>query len=331
MFESVIKVRKLTELYMVCATSPMSEGPPEEGKVPGNLRTLLAGLDTSGVQVANHNELSAIEMGSPEEALLMLQLEALLAEQTGSDDQKVMARWETFKAASVYKWYPCKELPLWCLRARSHTVEGAAELLPRVMSMMEELEIGVGDQKQLHADLQSKAIIDTGTKDAHGRAIIWMRLRYIDSTRSSASDIARLFTTVLLHALRDTGVQRHGFVWLADCSRSSFMNITPATVNAFWRTVLPNVPICLGRVFIVNPPWFISQIMWPIVSSFLPLALRKSHVLIYGARKELWAERLAHFDVPDSSIPTELGGLADVDSEAYATSVIHSLHISTEE
>jgi len=194
-------------------------------------------------------------------------------------------------------------------------VERAAELLPRVMNMMEELEIGGGNQAQLRADLESKAIIDTGHKDNHGRAVIWMRARYIDPMRSSSRDIARLFATVLLHALRE---QQHGFVWLTDSTGAGMANITPATLNAFWRVVLP---IRLGFVFIVNSPWVVSQIMFPIISTFLSAKVRDTHVLIYGARKELWAARLAHFNVPITSIPTELGGTADVDVNAYIASI----------
>jgi len=94
-------------------------------------------------------------------------------------------------------------------------------------------------------------------------------------------------------------------------------NIIPATVNAFWRVALPNLPILLGFVFIVNPPKVVSQIIFPIISTFLSAKVRDTHVLIYGARKELWAARLAHFNEPITSIPTELGGTADVDIDAY--------------
>jgi len=283
-----------------------------------SMRTALQGLDTSCVEVHDHKELLTVEAGSVEEAKRERELEALLVE------QGVMPRWEAFKAETVYT-----ELPLWCLRARAHVVKRAAELLPRALSMMEELEIGGGNQAQLRADLESKAIIDTGCKDTHGRAVIWMRGRYIDPRRSSSTDIARLFATVLLHALRDTSVQQHGFVWLADSYSVSMTNITPAIVNAFWRVVIPNLPIQLGVVLIVNPPWIVSQIMFPIVSTFLSAKVRKTHVLIYGARKELWAARLAHFDVPITSVPIELGGTADVDVDAYVASVCTFGNIAT--
>jgi len=293
--------------------------PEDEALSSGaGMRTALKGLDTSLVEVHDHKELLAVEAGSVEEAKRETELEAMLL------DQGVMPRWEAFKAESVYT-----ELPLWCLRARAHVVERAAELLPRAMSMMEELEIGGGNQVQLRADLESKAIIDTGHKDAHGRAVIWMRGRYIDPRRSSSTDIARLFATVLLHALRDTSVQQHGFVWLADSTRAGMVNVTPAMLNAFWRVVIPNLPIQLGVVFIVNPPWIVSQIMFPIVSTFLSAKVRNAHVLIYGARKELWAARLAHFDVPITSVPIELGGTANVDVDAFVATVCIFGNIAT--
>jgi len=283
-----------------------------------SMRTALKGLDTSGVEVHDHKELLVVEAGSAEEAKRETEVEALLVE------QGVMTRWEAFKLGSVYT-----ELPLWCLRARAHVVERAAELLPRVMSMMEELEIGGGNQAQLRNDLESKAFVDIGRKDAHGRAVIWMRGRYINPRRSSSTDIARLFATVLLHALRDTSVQQHGFVWLADTYDVSMTNVTPATINAFWRVVMPNMPIRLGVVFMVNPPWIVSQIMFPIISTFLSAKVRKKHVMIYGARKELWAAQLVDFDVPITSIPIELGGTAHVDVDAYIASVCMYGNIAT--
>lgn len=270
-----------------------------------DFRKALTGLDTSLVQLSDDQERSTIETGCPEEAALMIQLETLL------EEQQVMTRWKTFKATSVYT-----ELPLWCLRARSHKVNLAAELLPKVIGMMEELEIGGGDQKQLQADLESKAIIGTDTKDAHGRALIWMRSRYVDPKRSSASDIARLFATTLLNALRDTSVQRNGCVLLIDATRQGMRNITPATVNAIYRTVMPNLPISLAFVFIINPTWFVANIMWPVVATFFSRKVRQNHILIYGARKELWAARLAQFDVPHTSLPVDLGGSAHVDCAA---------------
>mmetsp|Transcript_21392 Transcript_21392/g.34253 ORF Transcript_21392/g.34253 Transcript_21392/m.34253 type:complete len:212 (-) Transcript_21392:198-833(-) len=188
------------------------------------------------------------------------------------------------------------------------------------MSMMEELEIGGGDQTQLRADLESKAMIDTGYKDAHGRAVIWFRVRYIDP-RSSSSDIARLWVTVWLHALRDTSVQRHGIALLTDQSRSGMLHLTPATINILLRKVLPNLPMRLGVAFVINPPWIMSQVIMPIVFTALSLEFKKRHIFIHGARKELWAAQMARFDLPITSIPTELGGTACIDLDALIARV----------
>jgi len=187
--------------------------------------------------------------------------------------------------------------------------------------MMEKLEIGGGDQSQLRADLESKAILATGKKDAHGRAIIWMREENnVDARQSSPRNMSRLVATVFLHALRDTGVQKHGFVFLVDSSRAKLMDVMFFS-KAFLGTVVPNMPMRVGCIFIINPPWVVSQIVYPVLATFISAKMRQSRVLIHGARKELWAARLACFDVPDSSLPIGLGGLDYVNCDACIESV----------
>lgn len=278
----------------------------------GAVRTIFTDLDTHGIHVDDDEE-SAVEMGSPEEATLLTELEALLVA------TNVAPKWETFKAKTIYT-----ELPLWCLRAR-HTVPKAAELLPRLMGMMEELEIGGGDQQQLRMDLESKAIVGTGTTDAQGRALIWIRGCYEDPRRTSAKDMARLVATVVLHALFDA--RTHGVVFLLDCSGAGIKNFNPWTPKALIGTVLPNLPVRFGRTFIVNPSWIATK-LFPVIAHFMSVEFKQRHVIIHGAKKELWASRLAYFDVPHTSIPTELGGSAHVDCAAFAARVCASCKIA---
>jgi len=147
------------------------------------------------------------------------------------------------------------------------------------------------------------------------------RMRYQDSRRSSARGQARLAATVLLHALHDTDLQRPDFVLLLDNSGSGISNINPWTVKIVWSTVVPNLPVRASRVFIVNPPFFAAKVFYPILLSFMSAKVRQNHLVIQGAKKEVWASRLAYFDVPLSSVPTELGGSAHVDCDAYVASV----------
>ena len=107
--------------------------------------------------------------GSPEEAALLTELDALLVS-TGDKP-----KWVALTTSSVLKGFITK-LPLWCLRARDHSVAKAAELLPRVLGMMEELEMNNSDHhEQLTVDLESQLLVNTGAKDAHGRPILWWR------------------------------------------------------------------------------------------------------------------------------------------------------------
>ncbi len=138
----------------------------------------LKGLDTSQVEVDDEQAPPAFAADSPEEAARLAELEAEIAR------SGVAARWQAFSAASGYG-----ELPLWCLRGRKYDVARAAELLPRLMDLIEELEIGGGDQERIMSDLQTLKFVALGTKDAHGRAILWLRMRFHDPKVSKPRDM----------------------------------------------------------------------------------------------------------------------------------------------
>ena len=52
----------------------------------------------------------------------------------------------------------------------------------------------------------------TGGKDSYNRGVVWLRFRFHNPKESKARDLCRLVATVMLDALKDPDVQRHGIV-----------------------------------------------------------------------------------------------------------------------
>jgi hypothetical protein len=163
-----------------------------------NLAANLKGLDTSKVEVDDDQGTPAFAANSPEEAECFAKLEAALAE---AGDTTVLAA--------------SKDLKLMCLRGRKYDVEKTTKLIPDFVALHKELTDHV-DKDQLKADLQSHKLVTTGGKDAVGRAIIWIRLRYHDPKVSKAEDMGRLVATVMLNALKDVETQRLGVCIIQD-------------------------------------------------------------------------------------------------------------------
>ena len=160
----------------------------------------LSGLDSSGVEVDEEQTPPSIAADSPEEAAELAKMEALLA---SAGDTPAL-----FGAD--------KKTKLLCLRGRKYDAERAAAALPKLLEFFAEFGIGQSPTEQLTNDVQSHKLISLGSKDADGRAVIWVRLRYHDPKVSKAEDMARLLATVILDALKDPDVQRLGFVLIND-------------------------------------------------------------------------------------------------------------------
>ena len=194
----------------------------------------LKGLDTSQVEVDDEQAPPEFAADSPEEAARLAELEAEIAR------SGVAERWQTFSAASGYD-----ELPLWCLRGRKYDVVRAAELLPRLMDLIEELEIGGGDQERIMADLQTLKFVALGTKDAHGRAILWVRMRFHDPKVSKPRDMVS--AARICAALPGRGVLARWLLRGLGCARATRKLKTGVDLCAF---------VCLptGATFHHRPP-----------------------------------------------------------------------------
>jgi len=279
----------------------------EGSKKAAEVASALKGMDTSKVEVDDDEQAPpAIACCSAEEAALAEALDTKLTE------GGVMERWQAFKAAS--KNY--KELPLMCLRGRKYDLEKAAALLPALMGMIEDLGLET-EAGRLAEDLQTHKALAAGTKDELGRALIWVRLRFHDPKASKARDMARLVATVMLHTLSDPNVQRLGIVVVNDMNGLKLKNLDPAAGKMIFSTVLSNLPIRVGRIVILNPPWLVGYIILPIAMSLMSAKLRSRIMVVNGTSTEPLFKVM-----PKSMLPTDLGGEAHVDADGFVASVL---------
>ena len=163
-------------------------------------------------------------------------------------------------------------------------------------------------------DLGSGKVTNPGSKDEVGRSLIWLRLRNHDKSKSGPQDMGRAVATVMLNACEDVDTQRMGIVLLNDLSGIQLKNIHPPTAKFILGEVLPNLPIRLQRFVLYNPPWFVANVLLPIVTVFMSAKV-KSRLHICKTREEL------HAAINPSMLPEELGGTQPFDLESWAAKV----------
>ena len=273
----------------------------------GNFAKQIKGLDTSGVEVDEEQEVPSIAANSPEEAALVAELEGAL--KAAGDESAINAS---------------AEVKLMCLRGRKYDVARAAALIPKHMELKDKLlELDRPDNQRLKDDLNSHKVVCTGGKDADGRAIIWIRLRYHDPKQSKAQDMARLIVTVMSEALKDPDVQRMGIVLINDVNGVKLKNLDPAAIKFIMGNVLPAMPVRVARICIFNPPWILGHVVFPIVFSFMSKKLRGRIAVLNGDNPEK-----LHPYIPSSALPAEHGGTLPFDEEAWSAKMVAGLQVA---
>ena len=262
----------------------------------------LKGLDTSGVEVDEEQVAPSIGLGSAEETAELAKMEALL------------------QAAGVEADSDTKLL---CLRGRKYDAERAAGLLPKLLELKGSLGCdgpAGAWMPQLVSDINSAKVMNTGAKDEGGRAIIWVRLRKHDPKVSKAEDMGRLLTTVMLSALKDPEVQRHGVVVINDMSGLKLKNLDPAAAKNIMQNIFPKLPIRVGRIVIFNPPWIVGHVLLPVLLALMSKKLRGRIALVNGHHPE----KITPF-VPAASLPAELDGTYALDEAKWSEALVATL------
>jgi len=260
-------------------------------------------VDTSKIEVDEEQTPPAVEAGSAEEEALLEKMEDLVKE---SGDAEAMAA--------------DKGTKLMCLRGRKYEPARGAEVLYAMLALKKEAAIGTPADDVLTEDIKSNKIMNIGSRDRDGRAVLWIRLRFHNPKRSAAPNMVRFVTTVMLSALRDAETQRKGITVVQDMSGLKLSNLDPATAKALFGKIFPALPIRVGRIVIFNPPWILGHVILPFVFNFLSKKLRNRIKVINGFKPEALAEF-----VDQSSLPAELSGTFALDEAKWAEALLADL------
>ena len=258
------------------------------------------GIDTSKVEVDDDQEDPTVEAGSAAEKQKLDLLEGLLV-----DDKS--------RAASA-------DVKLMCLRGRKYEVERAAELLPNFLALCDENGVDDAPTDQLRADALSGKMVLTGAVDAKGRPLLTVRMRNHRPKESKAPDMARLLTTVIVHALRKSvDAQRFGIVLLNDMSGVSVKNVDPSVPKLFFSSVFPRLPIRLARMCIFDPPFLVGRVVLPTVLFFMSKKLRARLTAVHGRDF-----KALHEVFPAALLTADLGGTLTFDEAKFVENFLGS-------
>jgi len=254
-------------------------------------------ISTERVEVDDDSAPPTVAANSSEEKALLKELDGLLP--------------EALKAVP-------DATKLMCLRGRKYDPARGAETLQALEDLKETLELS-HPPPQLAADIASGKVTNPGGVDEMGRSVIWMRLRFNNPKESGPQDMGRLIAKVMLNALENVETQRNGVVLINDMSGIGVKNLSPSTVKYIMGEVLPALPIRVHRILLVRPPWFITRVIFPIVSTFLSKKLKSRIGLIPEVDGRV--DKLFEY-LPPASVPAEVGGTAAFDMEAWAASML---------
>ena len=98
-------------------------------------------------------------------------------------------------------------------------------------------------------------------------------------------------------------------------------NLDPSAVKFIMGTVLPAMPVRVGRICLFNPPWIIGNIIFPIAINFMSKKLRGRIANLTG---DFRFAKL-HEYVPPAQLAAEHQGTMPFDGEAWAAKMVAGL------
>ena len=243
---------------------------------------------------------ASIAAGSEEEAALLARVDALLR-------PALRAMPDAFR--------------LMCLRGRKYRVERAAAAVRQLTELLSVLDPAAAPdparaEAQLLEQMRAGKIEISGGADDDGRAILTVRLRANDPTRSAPADYARLLVYSVLWALRDNPeAQRQGVVFFVDATDVSLRNSDPPT-SKLTKWVAGQLPVRVAQIVVYNAPFAFGSVMAPLALAAMP-ALRRRVKLVNSAE-----HAALHAAVQPSALTAEYGGKLDFDREAWAIAAL---------
>ena len=103
--------------------------------------------------------------------------------------------------------------------------------------------------------------------------------------------------------LKGEQTQLNGVCVFHDFSGVTLANLDREIPKRMFKLLSGKLPVRLGAIYILDPPWFVSYIVFPILKLFMPSKLRSRIHLVYGK------ENLGDFFEKDQLLE-EYGGSA---------------------
>lgn len=212
-----------------------------------------------------------------------------------------------------------------CIRCRKYDGGRAKDLMQNLVKLIKELTdkdeggpLSYKNDKE-HIELHKFRIVG---RDKLGRTCLATDLGYHNPKETTPLKMMRTVVFLLLNALRcgPEGTpeggdlsQLNGICILHNFTNVSWANLDPRLENPLIQ-MLSKMPIRLGAVYIMDPPWFLRYVVLPIARLFMSKKLI-GRVIVVDGPKDL----KKHFDMNNiSSKPKDLGGRSSFDPDQWA-------------
>jgi hypothetical protein len=155
----------------------------------------------------------------------------------------------------------------------------------------------------------------TGTKDASGRAIVFLEPAKQDKTKYPRESMCRALWYVAHAALEDEMTQRRGIVILVYPYRAKISQMDRKLIKMHVDSIKSCLPLRLSGIHLCHPPTFLLLVL-PVFKLFMGKRMR-NRLQVHSGSKDKVLEHIQMFGLLKESIPQELGGNAKLDYPAW--------------
>ncbi|NJR42897.1 MAG: hypothetical protein HC767_09805 [Akkermansiaceae bacterium] len=100
---------------------------------------------------------------------------------------------------------------------------------------------------------------------------------------------------------------------MQDMTDLKLSNLDMSAIKQIFGTVMPHLPVRVGRICVFHPPWIVGKVLLPFVMTFMSRKLKSRIVIVKGEEPENLLEH-----IPATALPTELGGQLQFDAHAWS-------------
>lgn len=162
---------------------------------------------------------------------------------------------------------------------------------------------------QVYDELNSGKLVFPEITDKQGRPVMILRPRYVNKATTDLLNFMKLVVYVVEKAIKRMGDNVEELAVIVDFSGASLKNVDFRIPRTLLSTIQNNYPGRVGRINIVNPPWFFKYV-FSVISKWMDPVLA-SKIVIGGQ-----ADLLQFFT--EDNILEELGGKKKFDFREWA-------------